>query len=45
MNPVCFSRACLICVAVLNTYILSIIYDVVENNNEILNEINENKLK
>jgi len=41
MNPIYFSRVCLISVAIMNTYILSIIYDVVENNNEMLNEINE----
>ncbi len=45
MNPIFFSRICLFGVGIVNTYILCVIYDVVQNNNEILNEIIENEIK
>lgn len=41
MNALFFTRLYLVGAALANTYILTIIYDVVENNNEILENNNQ----
>ena len=41
MNALFFTRLYLVGAAIANTYILTIIYDVVENNNEILENNNQ----
>jgi hypothetical protein len=41
MNALFFTRLYLVGAALANTYILTIIYDIVENNNEILENNNQ----